>query len=380
MVPSQPAVEALTMTSPALLITRDDLLLDDLLRLAAAAGTTLDVAHDTTAALRGWGAASVVLLGADLADPVAAQRPPRRDQVHVVAHGPVPDGLFRAALATGALDVVELPAADAWLVELLTDAADGGAHPARTVGVVGGSGGAGATTFASALALTAAAGGPAVLLDLDPLGPGVDRVVGLDADSGHDGRDRGAGRGGVRWDALVGSHGRLGSRSLRAALPHRDGLAVLTWPVGPPVDLDPTTAREVLSAAQRGHDVVVADLPRHLDPVSLEVASRCDRVLLVAEPSVAGVASAGKVAAGLRPVNDDLGVVVRVGGAAVAAGHIADILELPLVAELAAQRRLDEHLDLGLGPVHARRSPLARAARAALDDLARRHSGAGAVA
>ena len=191
---------------------------------------------------------------------------------------------------------------------------------------------------------------------------------------------RGAGRGGARWDALVGSHGRLGSRSLRAALPHRDGLAVLTWPVGPPVDLDPTTAREVLSAAQRGHDVVVADLPRHLDPVSLEVASRCDRVLLVAEPSVAGVASAGKVAAGLRPVNDDLGVVVRVGGAAVAAGHIADILELPLVAELAAQRRLDEHLDLGLGPVHARRSPLARAARAALDDLARRHSGAGAVA
>ncbi len=376
------------MTSPVLLITRDDLLLDDLLRLAAAAGTTLDVAHDTTAALRGWGAASVVLLGADLADPVAAHRPPRRDQVHVVAHGPVPDGLFRAALASGALDVVELPAADAWLVELLTDAADGGAHPARTVGVVGGSGGAGATTFASALALTAAASGPAVLLDLDPLGPGADRVVGLDAEGGpngsdgpdgRDGRDAGAG-GGARWDALVGSHGRLGSRSLRAALPRRDGLAVLTWPVGPPVDLDPTTAREVLSAAQRGHDVVVADLPRHLDPVSLEVASRCDRVLLVAESSVAGVASAGKVAAGLRPVNDDLGVVVRVGGAAVPAGHVADILELPLVAELAAQRRLDEHLDLGLGPVHTRRSPLARAARAALDDLARRRPGAGAVA
>ena len=155
------------MTSPVLVITRDDLLLDDLLRLAAAAGTTLDVAHDTTAALRGWGAASVVLLGADLARAIAAQRPSRRDHVHVVAHGPVPDGLFRAALATGALDVVELPAADAWLVELLTDAADGGAHLARTFGVVGGSGGAGATTFASALALTAAAIGPAVLLDLE---------------------------------------------------------------------------------------------------------------------------------------------------------------------------------------------------------------------
>ena len=352
------------MTSPALLITRDDLLLEDLLRLAAAAGTTLDVAHDTTAALRGWGAASVVLLGADLADGVAAHRPPRRDQVHVVAHGPVGDGLFRAALGTGALDVVELPAADAWLVELLTDAADGGAHPARTLGVVGGSGGVGATTFACALALTAAGPGPAVLLDLDPLGPGVDRVVGLDTGD--------AAAAGARWDALVGSHGRLGSRSLRAALPHRDGLAVLTWPMGAPVELDPATAREVLSAAQRGHDVVVADLPRHLGPVGLEVASRCDRVLLVVEPSVAGVASAGKVAAGLRPVNGNLAVVVRSGGAVVPADHVADILELPLVAELATQRRLAEHLDLGLGPVHASRSPLARAARAALDDLARR--------
>jgi secretion/DNA translocation related CpaE-like protein len=351
------------MTSPALLITRDDLLLEDLLRLAAAAGTTLDVAHDTTAALRGWGAASVVLLGEDLAEPVAVQRPPRRDHVHVVAHGPAGDGLFRAALATGALDVVELPAADAWLVELLTDAADGAARRARTVGVVGGSGGAGATTFACALALTAAGSAPAVLLDLDPLGPGVDRVVGLDTDTA---------AGGARWDALVGSHGRLGSRSLRAALPHRDGLAVLTWPVGPPVDLEPAAAREVLSAAQRGHDVVVADLPRHLDPAGREVASRCDRVLLVAEPSVAGVASAGKVAAGLRPVNGDLAVVVRTGGTAVPAAHVADILELPLVAELATQRRLAEHLDLGLGPVHARGAPLARAARDALDDLARR--------
>jgi len=65
------------MTSaPALVITRDDLLLDDLLRLAAAAGVSLDVAHDTTSALRGWSAAAVVLVGTDLAGRVAEQRPP----------------------------------------------------------------------------------------------------------------------------------------------------------------------------------------------------------------------------------------------------------------------------------------------------------------
>ena len=41
------------MTSP-LFVTRDETLLDELLRLAAAAGVTPDVAHDGVAALRGW--------------------------------------------------------------------------------------------------------------------------------------------------------------------------------------------------------------------------------------------------------------------------------------------------------------------------------------
>src|SRR6476620_10540299 len=87
-VPAGPTGQGRAMTSPVLLITRDELLLDDLLRLAAAAGTTLEVAHDSTAALRGWAAASVVLVGADQTDALAAHRPARRDGVHVVVHGP----------------------------------------------------------------------------------------------------------------------------------------------------------------------------------------------------------------------------------------------------------------------------------------------------
>ncbi len=82
------------------------------------------------------------------------------------------------AVLSGPLDVVELPAAETWVVELLTDATDGASRGALTVGVVGGCGGAGATTFAGALALTAAARRTSLLLDLDPLGPGVDRCGG----------------------------------------------------------------------------------------------------------------------------------------------------------------------------------------------------------
>jgi secretion/DNA translocation related CpaE-like protein len=252
---------------------------------------------------------------------------------------------------------VELPAADAWVVELLTDAVDGSVSPARTVAVTPGSGGAGATTFACALALTAAARGPTMLIDLDALGPGVDRVVGLDD------------RSGVRWDALVDSHGRLGSRSLREALPGKDGLAVLTWAPGPPVPVGSEPVREVFSAARRGHDLVVVDLPRAVDDATAEVVARCDRVLLVVDPTVAGVASAGKVAASLRGLNRRLGVVVRDSASAVSPVEVAKALELPLVAAVPSQRRLTEHLDLGLGPVRSRRSPLARAAREALAAL-----------
>ena len=125
--------------------------------------------------------------------------------------------------------------------------------PGHTVGVVAGSGGAGATTFACAVALTAARRQRTALVDLDPLGPGVDRVVGLDGRRGP---------AGTPWRP---SRGRLGSRSLRAALPDKDGLAVLTWGTGAPTGLDAAAVREVLSAARRGNDVVVgrrAALPR----------------------------------------------------------------------------------------------------------------------
>ena len=353
------AVDSRLMTSPpVLLITREERLLDELLRLAAAAGASLDVARDTATALRSWSSASVVLVGADLAAGVAEQRPPRREQVHLVCVGPVGDTVFRSALALGVLDVVELPVAESWVVELLsdaTDAADGrGGRRGHTVGVVAGSGGAGATTFACALALTSSVRETAVLVDLDPLGPGVGRVVGLEDGSG------------ARWDALVSSRGRLGSRSLRAALPAKDGLAVLTWGAGAPVELGAAAVREVVSAVQRGNDRVVVDLPRAMDDVTTEVLTRCDQVLVVIDPTVAGVASAGRVTEVLRPHTDRVGLVVRRGSAAIASAQVAGALGLPLVAEVAHQRRLAEHVDLGLGPVHARRSSLARAARVTL--------------
>jgi secretion/DNA translocation related CpaE-like protein len=334
------------MTAP-LFVTRDDTLLDELLRLAAAAGVTPDVAHDGAAALRGWAAAPLILLGADLADEVARTGPTRRAGVFVVAWGSVPDDLFRTALAVGAENVAELPRSDSWVTETLTDLGERGRAHGLVVGVVGGSGGAGATTFACALAQVAARSGPAVVIDADPLGPGADRMLGLESSDG------------VRWDALCRTTGRLSARSLREALPRRGALGVLTWYAGGTGRLQAFALREALSAAQRGHDTVVLDLPRSHDPVVDEVVARCDRLLVVVVPTVAGVASAGRVCARFADPSR-LRLLVR--GSGIAPEEIARATGVPVVAGMADQRGLAEAVDLGLGPVRSRRGPLARAA------------------
>ncbi len=127
------------MTTP-LLVTADETLLDELLRLSAAAGTTPEVAHDVAAALRGWLKAPLVLVGADLADALARAAPARRDAVFVVLLGSSPDSVFQTALACGAESVAELPRSEGWLIERLTDVVDTGPARGLTVGVIGGSG------------------------------------------------------------------------------------------------------------------------------------------------------------------------------------------------------------------------------------------------
>ena len=351
-----------------LVVTDDEELLDALLRLAAAAGVTPVVAADS-AALRAWPTAGVVFVGADQAAALAERHPARRDRVHVITTGTATDSLFRSAVGLGAASVLELPAAEAWVVELLADAGDGAPAPAVTIGVVGGCGGAGATTFACALAATAAAeggtdraaaGGAAgratLLIDADPLGCGVERVVGLEESSG------------IRWDALLGASGRLGSRALREALPRRGDLAVLAWPASERCSLDVGTAREVLLAAQRGHRLVVLDLPRRLDDATAWLMSACDSLVLVARADLPAAAAAARMLGRVRELVREPALVVR-GRGAVPPEDLADLLGLPLLATVGEHRKLAEWVDLGLGPVHHGRGPCAAAARAALARL-----------
>ncbi|NED74008.1 septum formation initiator, partial [Streptomyces sp. SID9944] len=137
-----------------LILTEDADLLDDLLRLCAAAGATPEVHHTVPERGGGWEAAPLVLVGDDAARRVRGAA--RRRGVVLVGRDQDDSGIWRRAVEIGADHVLVLPDGEQWLVDRIADVAEGVGRPALTVGVIGGRGGAGASTLACALAVTAA--------------------------------------------------------------------------------------------------------------------------------------------------------------------------------------------------------------------------------
>lgn len=341
---------------PVLVVTADESLLAELLPLAAAADVTPTVARDAVSALRTWSRAPAVLVGADLAAELAVLTPESRPSCFVVTRDHAPHELFRTTLRLGAEQVIELPGSSRWLVELLADLTERLPGRARVIGVIGGTGGAGATTLACALGQWAARSAPAVVIDCDPQGPGLDRMLGVERSEG------------FRWDALCQTTGRLSARALREALPRRGSLGVLSWYVdGRVQSLQAFAVREALSAARRGHAVVVVDLPRSPDPLIDEVAARCDDLLVATVTSVVGVAGAARMRARFA---DHPGAAVVLRGEAFGAEEVQRTVRMPVRAQMRDQRGLAEAVDLGLGPLRSARGPLARAAARILGDNA----------
>ena len=174
------------------------------------------------------------------------------------------------------------------------------------------------------------------------------------------------GRAGARWEALCQTTGRLSARALRDALPQRDDLRALSWSAGSTASPQPFAVRGALSAARRGHDTVVVDLPRVTDALVVEVLARCDAVVLVVVPSVPGVAAASRLAARLCDVAAP-GIALR--GPGLHERDVSRATRRPVIAHVPHQRGLPEAIDLGLGPIRSWRSPLARACVALVDDL-----------
>lgn len=356
--PSPDPLAASDRAARPLLATADPGLLDDLLRLAAAAGVEVEVAADPGSARRAWARAPLVLLGDDLADRVAAAGPPRRTGVVLVGLDLDDAQVWQRGVAVGAEHVAFLPDAEPWLAERLADAVESGSA-APVVCVVGGRGGAGASTLAAALAVTAVRRQLAtVLVDADPLGGGLDLVVG------------GEDLEGVRWPDLAGARGRVATAALDDALPRIEGLSLLSWDRGDVLAVSPEAMAAAVTSARRGRHLMVVDLPRRPDPAA-EVALAAARTTYLLVPAeVRATAAAARVAALVGPLTADLRVVVRgPAPSGLPADVVAEALGLPLAAEARAEPGLAAALERGDPPSLRGRGPLARLSGQLLDDL-----------
>ncbi|BBH17698.1 hypothetical protein Back2_19850 [Nocardioides baekrokdamisoli] len=337
------------MTS-ALVLTRNATLRDEVVRLASAAGVDVLAPTDPAGAGAEWRRAHMVVVGADVAADVADRRWVRRGGVLVASWGPPADAVFRPSLDLGAEAVLDLPSSAPRLAERLADAGEGRVSRALVVGVIGGSGGAGATTFALALAQSAARERRVLLVDTDTLGPGLDALLGTAEVSG------------VRWSEMHGSTGRLGGRTVREALPHVGSLPFLTWS-GIGRMPSPELLREVIASARKANELVVLDLSRALDPLVAEALATCDLVLVVVRPTADGVSSARRLITQL-PDRARVRAVLR--------GRQSPVVEdlgVPVVVRMRDHRGIDEAVALGLGPLRHRRGPLGRGVETVLEWL-----------
>ncbi|MEV5499162.1 septum site-determining protein Ssd [Nonomuraea fuscirosea] len=339
-----------------LVITEDHALLDDLVRIAAAAGAQLDVAHVPAHARPFWNLAPLVAIGADQADAVAATSPPTRDQVLLVTRDPEDQDSWRKCVAVGAQSVVALPTDECRLVDLFADAMDPDPRSGSVICVIGGRGGAGASVLAACLALRASADHLRTLLvDADRLGGGIDALLGHEEAPG------------ARWGDLVAREGRINASALQAALPAFGDLAVLSFHRGEVPAIPAQAMRSVLEAGRRGFDLVVVDLPRHLDPAAIEALTRAKTTLTVATADVRGVLSTVQILSEVRKHTADVRAVLRPG--VVDDDTVMISLGIPSAGTLPDQPRLTATLNRGELPRLGPRTVLGALCTSLLRDL-----------
>ncbi|TQN28711.1 secretion/DNA translocation related CpaE-like protein [Haloactinospora alba] len=337
-----------------LLVTDDAELLDDLLRLAATAAVDVTVAHTTPHAARDWTQAPLVIAGTDLLPELAELRPDPHPNIITVSretdHQPQHDqALANAALRIGARTLLALPDDEGTLVDLLADATQPRSRSSLTVAVLGGRGGAGASLLSVALAHAGQrAGARTALIDADPLGGGLDLLLGHERTPG------------TRWNDLTSREGRMSWPALRDTLPAPGGITLLTWEHGPATPVPVPAMRAVLSSASRGSDLVVLDLPRDPDAAAEEALRRSTVALLVVPAELHAVMAARRAAARARKHARDLRVACRSSSCDFPADTVRHALGLPLAGDIPAEPGLARTLDRGDPPACGGRTPLSR--------------------
>ncbi|SUE16407.1 membrane protein [Rhodococcus gordoniae] len=342
----------------------DPALVADLRRVVAAADRTL---HEMSVPVprRAWTDAPIVVLDAAAAVSCAGGYP-RRPGVILVCSGTADLTEWQAAATVGAEHVLALPSEEVELLSIIAAAGEPSSGAGVVLAVVGGCGGAGASTFAAALAWAAGHDErrDTLLVDADPFGAGLDVLTGLEEHPG------------VRWSGLTVDGGRISARALRDAVPvWSSGVGVLSTDRENNERLTAGAAGSVVEAARGAGTTVVCDVGRSFGPVADAVITLADLTVLVVPARIGAVLSAARVARTLAARGEPAGVVVRgpaPGG--LRAADVADAVGVDVLTAMRPEPGLTERLEHG-GLRLRPRSPLLGAAHDVLAAVGVDHAG-----
>jgi secretion/DNA translocation related CpaE-like protein len=227
------------------------------------------------------------------------------------------------------------------------------------IGFLGGCGGAGASSLAAVVAAVAVGRRASrrsnadsatvpLLIDLDPLGGGLDVALGAE------------GVAGPRWSGLHAAGGRLDPDQLRDGLPRwREALFLACDGHLPP------TADAVRSVIQAGREIgpVVLDLGRSTTPARTAALELLPTLVIIVPAEIRAVTAAASMQAALA---DDgftgaARLVVRSDQAVIGSGRMAEALDLPLAGALGNDPGLRSARDRGVDPRRLRRGTRALA-------------------
>lgn len=334
-------------------------------RLCAMAGQPVRVAASAPEIARACRAAVLTVVDDCSVDAVGEVVGSCNSDVVVVTDDVGRVASWQAAVRLGARCVVTLPEGAAELLDLLAMAGERSGPVGPLIGVLGGRGGAGASTFAIAVSWAVAQRAvPVTLVDLDPVGGGIDVALGLENAAG------------LRWPDLRDAHGVIASSALREQLPSVGALAVVSASSRRGGDDSPAqlpsrrAVASVIDAGRRGGGAAVVDLPRHPSDVVDATVAACTVLLLVVAADVRAVSAATSVLRRVQPMCDDIRVVVRVEPRSRLREHdVVAALGLPHAATVRAEPAVTAAIDRAQLLSWLRRSRLARAAHRTVDEI-----------
>lgn len=236
----------------------------------------------------------------------------------VTADPEVPPVAWRCALEAGARSVLPLPGGSEELLSRLAELSRPRAA-SLLLGVVGGCGGAGASSFAARLAAAARAQGPVTLVDADPLGGGLDLLV------------EAPGSDGIGWADTAGL-GPDDGEALRDGLPRVDEVSLLV--ARDLAEPDPGRLSRVLSALSPLGGTVVVDLGADRVPAAAE---HLDHLLVVVPATDHAVRATARRLHSWRLREARVQVVVRRTGPS-SPREVSEDLGLPLAASFRDSR------------------------------------------